>query len=337
MLTAAIVLASGFTLFGRVPLASYLALALTAAAFAVLSPLQDHLRSALHLVGRHWSAACSSLVVMGVVAATAGTTLLVPPAAGAELLPFGALLVGKLLSMGLGSVLLRGADRFGDYRPAPFRVRARFLLAEMAVQAAWFGCNLAVLWILSSRAVGDLEAARVVASPLNIVIVGLLTFLNPALLRTLSGGQADLGRFRSRIGRLFLVVIGASAGYYVLIVLLVGVVTVVFNRPTDLPLVGARLGAVLVEGLSIVIVQLIFAMDRSRLALTLSAGAAAIGLVSTVALLPVLGVFALPAGQAIGMLIRLVSALVFLERDHRSRAAPRPDAASRPAIEQEVP
>ena len=256
-------------------------------------------------------------------------------------MPFGALLVGKLLSIALGSVLLRGADRFAGYRPAPFRVRARFLLAEMAVQAAWFGCNLAVLWILSSRAVGDLEAARVVASPLNIVIVGLLTFLNPALLRAMSAGRADAGEFRTRIGRLFLAVIAASAAYYVLIVLLVDGVTVVFDRPTDLPLVGARLGAVLVEGLSIVIVQLIFAMDRSRLALALSASAAAIGLLVTIALLPLLGEFALPVGQATGMLVLLVSALVFLERDLRRRSSPAScppsDAVARPVVEQEVP
>lgn len=330
-LTAVVVAVSGVTLLGRVPLISYIALVVTAGAFAVLSPLQDHLRSALHLVGRHWAAASCSVVVMVVVGSVVAGALLAPPESGAELIPFGSLLLGKAISIGIGSLLLRGADRFHGYRPEPLRVRARFLFAEVAVQAAWFGCNLAVLWGLSAEALGDLEAARVVASPLNIVIVGLLTFLNPALLRTLTAGRADAAELRSRISRIFIVVIAAGAAYFIGIVVFADLVSVVFDRPTDLPLIGARLGAVMVEGLSIVVIQLIFAIGNSRAALGLSSIGAGVGLLSTVALLPLLGVFALPTGQAIGMLVRLVTALLFVRRGLRTATPASADEPDPPA------
>ena len=320
-LTALLVAVSGASLFGRVSLSSYLALALTAAAFAVISPLQDHLRSALHLVGRHWSAATCSLVVLAVVAAVAIDALLAPPTSGTELLPFGSLFVGKAISLGVGAFLLRGAGRYTTYRPDPFRIRVRFLFAEVAVQAAWFGCNQAVLFSVSAGALGDLEAARVVASPLNIVIVGLLTFLNPSLLRALSAGRTNAAGLRTRLIRIFAVVIAAGAVYFLAIVVSVDLITVVFDRSTDLPLVGARLVAIMFEGLSIVVIQLIFAMGSSRGAFRLSAIAAGVGLLTTIALLPLLGMFALPAGQAFGMLVRLVSALLFVRRDLRRGAA----------------
>lgn len=307
VLVVVIVIASGLPVLGQVSPGVFLSLVLTAAAFAVVSPLQDHVRSSLHLVDRHWSAAACSAMVLAVTTIVAGGLLLVPSSTVAPLMPFGALLVANVASIALGSVLLRGAGLHRAYRPDGLRIRTRFLFAEVTVQAAWFGCNSAVLLLVSARALGDLEAARVLASPLNIVTTGMLTFLGPALLRSVA--DKDLHAARRGIRRVLLAILGAGILYAIALFVLAGPVHVLLDRPVDLALIGARLVSVVLEGFSGVLLYLVFGMGRSRASLGASVTAGLIGFVGTVLLIPVLREFALPAGQSIGMAVRVVIAL----------------------------
>ncbi|WP_375388156.1 hypothetical protein [uncultured Amnibacterium sp.] len=303
LLTVVIVLASGLPVLGQVEPPVFLALALTAAGFAVVSPLQDHVRSSLHLVDRHWSAAVCSAIVLVTAAAAAGTLLLTSAGAVAPLIPFGSLLVANAVSVVVGLVLLRGSETHARYVPQPLRIRSRFLFAEVTVQAAWFGCNSAVLVLVSAKALGDLEAARVLASPLNIVTTGLLTFLGPALLRSVAA--KDAAAVRRGVLRVLLAILGAGLVYSVALAVLAGPVHVLLDRPVDVALVGARLVSVVLEGFSGVLLYLVFGMGRSAASLGASVTAGLIGFVGTVLLIPVLREFALPAGQSLGMAVRV--------------------------------
>lgn len=307
VLTVLIVVVSGLPLVGRVDAPTFLALTMTAAAFAVVSPLQDHVRSSLHLVDRHWSAAACSAIVLVVAALVAVSALFIPGGAIAPLIPFGSLLIAKAASIALGAGLLRGADRHGRYVPDPFRIRARFLFAEVTVQAAWFGCNSAVLVLVSAKALGDLEAARVLASPLNIVTTGLLTFMGPALLRAVAA--SDARGTRRGIRRVLAAILVSGIAYAVALTVLADPVRLLLHRPVELLLVGARLVSVVLEGFSGVLQYLVFGIGRSAASLGASVAAGVIGLVGTVLLIPVLREFALPVGQSIGMALRVALGL----------------------------
>ena len=259
---------------------------------------------------RHWSAAACSATVLGVAALVALGLTVGPVGVSAAVIPFGSLLLGNLASIGLGVMLLRGADRHLRYRPARLRVRARFLFAEVTVQAAWFGCNSAVLLLVSAKALGDLEAARVLASPLNIVTTGLLTFLGPALLRSVAA--RDAYGVRRGILRVLTAILVSGILYAVALAALADPVRTLLGRPVDLALVGARLVSVVLEGFSGVLLYLVFGIGRSAASLGASVTAGVIGLVGTVALIPVLREFALPVGQSIGMAVRVALALKVL-------------------------
>lgn len=307
VLTVMIVFASGLPVAGRVGPGTFFALVITAAAFAVVSPLQDHVRSSLHLVDRHWSAAACSVVVLGGTAVTAAGLLLVQAGIVAPLIPFGSLLLANAASIAVGAVLLRGAQRHAQYEQERFAVRARFLFAEVAVQAAWFGCNSAVLLLVSARALGDLEAARVLASPLNIVTTGLLTFMGPTLLRTVAAAESHAAR--RGVIRVLMAILTAGLVYAVALAVLADPARTLLDRPVDLALVGARLVSVVLEGFSGVLLYLVFGIGRSGASLGASVVAGVVGLAGTVVLIPVLREFALPVGQSIGMAVRVALGL----------------------------
>ena len=96
-------------------------------------------------------------------------------------------------------------------------------------------------------------------------------------------------------------------------------VRVLLDRQVDLALVGARLVSVVLEGFSGVLLYLVFGIGRSRASLGASVTAGVIGLACTVLLIPVLREFALPAGQSIGMAVRVVLGLRFLTPSFTSR------------------
>ena len=312
LVALAVVVVSGLPVLGQIEPAAFLGLVLTAAGFSVVAPLRDHVRSSLHLVERHWSAAICSLVVLGFTGAAALGSLAVPRADVAPLLPFGSLLIGSTAAIVVGVRLLRGSSRHTGYRPHTFRVRSRFLFAEVAVQAAWFGCNTAVLLLVSARALSDLEAARVLASPLNIVTTGLLTFMGPSLLRTVSSGGSRASR--RGIRQVLAAILGVGALYAVALIVFAGPVQAVVDRPVDLGLVATRLVSVVLEGFSGVLLYLAFGLGRSGASLVASVTAGAIGLVGTVLLAPLLREFALPVGQSIGMAVRVVLGLRIVQR-----------------------
>ncbi|HEV7622645.1 MAG TPA: hypothetical protein VGO26_00800 [Amnibacterium sp.] len=318
--TFLIAVGSGLSLVGSAPVAVCLGMGLMAGLYAVVSPLQDHIRAALHLVDRHASAAVCSVVLAATVGAGTVFGLTHHGAPGLELLPFGALFAGNVLSIGVGVLLLRGAPRHQGYVQQAVPVRARLLFSEVAVQGGWFACNYAILLVLGGAVLAHLEAARVVASPITILTAALVTFMGPAVLRRLrSTPENPHGPRRDVLLVSGMVALGGAL--YIGVLALFGpVVSAILNKPLDLALASARIGEYVVEGVSTIVTLVVFAMGRTRLALGNSVVAGGAGFLGTLVLAAPLGPFALPVAQTLGMAARLVSSSAGMERGTRASA-----------------
>jgi hypothetical protein len=321
VMTALVVVVVAVSLVSRAPLWVCLSLGITAAAYALVSPVQDHIRAALHLVDRHGSAAVCSIVTTAIVGISSGAALMNPHTWWLVFIPFGGLTLGNLVSVIVGLRLLAGADTHREYTQAPLADRFRFLFSEVALQAAWFACNYSILFLLGPLALARLETARVVASPVMIVVTALLTFMGPAMLRKLQATPENRHGPRRDLLTIFGMLTAISLVYLAALTLFGPLVAAVLNKPFDLALWSARLGSTLLEGSAGIAAFLVFAMGRTKIALTNSFVAGGAGLGATIGLSFVLGPFALPLGQAIGMVYRLGSSLVVIEREVKPASA----------------
>lgn len=306
LLACLIVLISGATLFATVEPAQLIALTLTATAFTVLSPLQDHVRGALHVCGRHGSAAICSIVLAMTIGVILILTLILhlPPVVVAAI-PFGALVLGNLASLIIGVLLLRGADRHVTYGRSTLGERSRYLGIELIVQGCWFACNYAILLILGAGALANLETARISASPILILAAGVSTFMVAALLRQISSADQDGARARGLLLRAFAIVVGGAAIYAIVLTVALPAVSQVLNRPVNLALALTRIAAFAFDGCASLMSAVLLAIGASKAALLTSVGAGVIGLAGTAALAPVIGPIALPVAQGVGMATRL--------------------------------
>jgi O-antigen/teichoic acid export membrane protein len=163
------------------PARSLLALAVTTAACSVVSPVQDHVRRTLHLAGFSWRAALVSLVQL--LAAVA--SLAVFHAAGVPEIwrPFGALALANAVSLSVGVILARReahASSLPRYGAKALMGSGRWLLVlELATAAATFLSSVMITRLASAEALGHAEAARIVAQPMFVLMVGLSAVLAP--------------------------------------------------------------------------------------------------------------------------------------------------------------
>lgn len=193
-------------------------LAVTASAAVVLSPLQDHMRRMAHLSGESRLAALTSLVqVTAAVVAIFGLRLLnVPPA----WVPFGALAIANALSLGVSI----GTATVAIHRMAPERdshltlsirtlvVRGKWLILPAAVGAGiGFATAVLITALAGAEWLGYSEAARVVAQPLLVLVVGLSAVTGPY---SVTAAAARNSRNARRISRRFIgiVVLTGAAG-----------------------------------------------------------------------------------------------------------------------------
>lgn len=315
-LAAVIVVVSGLPLLHAVSPVGYAGLTLTAVAFGWLSPLQDHVRGSLHVVERHGRAAVCSVALMLTIGLSTATTLLVPlPGDVVALFPFGSLVLGNLVSTGIGVVLLRGAGRHDDYTVAAIAERSRYLFIELVIQGCWFACNYVVLGMLGAGALARLEAARISASPVLILATGVSTFMIAALLRQISASEPDGSRARRLLVRAFAIVLIGSALYAAVLLVAMPAISAALNRRIDPLLALVRIGAYALEGCSNLTGSVLLATGASRAALITSAAAGVVGLVGTALLAPSAGAVALPISQGTGMAGRLaVSVAIARER-----------------------
>ncbi|MBX6388520.1 MAG: hypothetical protein IRZ08_05885, partial [Frankia sp.] len=164
------------------PMSDRVAFAATATLLALISPLQDHIRRMLHQSGRSWHAARVSGVQLGLMVVLLSIALIVHvPAAW---VPFGAMTIARLLSGIYGYqravvvltppklLTLRGLLRSGTW----------IAFAGVVTQSGAFINTAIVAAAAGSEAAGQAEAARVLAQPVTVLVVGLLAVLNPELM-----------------------------------------------------------------------------------------------------------------------------------------------------------
>lgn len=161
------------------------ALAFSAAACVVVSPLQDHLRRALHIAQRSGTAALVSTVHLGAVGAGILMFLISDPETPPVWMPFGVLALANGISLCFGILValrLRPTDQPGrsalDLRAALVSGRA-LLLAGLLSPASVFVAAAITSALAGAEALGYAEAARVIGQPIFVLGMGLSSVLGP--------------------------------------------------------------------------------------------------------------------------------------------------------------
>lgn len=300
----------------------FAALCGTAAVLTGLSPLQDHVRASLHVVGRHGGAAAVSAVNLSTVAVVFIAVLVageggVGSAAATlvALAPFGALVAGNLASVVVGVWLLRDVMVVEDREDVPVPRAMLIASTGFSRHGAGYVTNLLVAALLSPAALAGLEAARVAAQPVLILGTGVASAMMPQAVRAIGAG--DHRRAGRVMRRMVAVVSGTGAAYALVLLPLAPLLAVVFGRPVDAGLASARAGAYALSAAANPFNAYNMAERRYGLALGLTLGSELPALAVLVALLPSLGVFAVPVAGAVSALLRIALNLVVRARRER--------------------
>ena len=212
--TIATVVATTVACLGaRAPARVLWALAVTAIACSMISPFQDHVRRTLHLAGVSWRAALVSLVQLCTVVLSLGLFRLLR--VGDAWHPLGALAIANLVSMSTGLWISRSETRapaLPRYRVAQLVRSGRWLLLlEATITGAMLASSVLITRLASADALGYAEAARIVAQPVFVLMVGMGMALGP---RSVEAGAALDQAAARRIARPFAVILVTGALIY---------------------------------------------------------------------------------------------------------------------------
>ncbi len=188
------------------------ALNVTAAACAFLSPIQDHVRRVLHLADQAWGAAFVSLVqVLGVLAGLGLLTLWqVPP----PWVPFGVLAFANAASSTVGFGLI-AVSSHGPLQ-TQFSIwelmrSGRWLLLQGLIPAgAGFLCAAVVAQLAGVGALGFAEAARIVGQPVLVLAAGISAATGPLIMAAAARKQQREVERTSRVVLLVTSLVGAA-------------------------------------------------------------------------------------------------------------------------------
>jgi len=177
-------------------------LALTSVVCSMVSPLQDHVRRTLHMASRSWFATVVSLVqLMGV-----GASLVVLTVVGlAEpWRPFTALALANTVSLSVGIALAR-REASGSLPRFAIRPLARsggwLLISHVSMAGGFFASTAIVTAVAGRGAVGQAEAARLVAQPLFVLATALDSITWHL---SMAAGERRDAAAAHRVARLFL-------------------------------------------------------------------------------------------------------------------------------------
>jgi len=198
---------------GAVPRQDLIALSLTAALLAVVSPIQDHVRAVLHMSRASWMAAAMSATNL------AGTGLLLAVMySSISWAVFGSLFVGNCLSLGVGAVWIARRRTPPPPRPSMQHLRwlGGWLLASgLSKTMIRYGVNVLLTIFVGIVGLGFIQAARVVAQPVNVFSQGVMAQVGPYLTEAASRRNAVAAR---RWSRRFVALLGMVAVPYLMLV-----------------------------------------------------------------------------------------------------------------------
>lgn len=212
-LLAAVLATAAASAGAGAPLALIGPLSITSGLCAVLSPMQDQVRRALHMGDRSGSAAIVSLIQLGTVAA--GLAVLPLASVGAVWRPFTALGVANAFSMATGLVIAhwgRTDTALPDFGFRELMGSGRWLLAHHLAMAGGFFISSAIIaQVAGPVALGQAEAARLVAQPLFVLSTALQSVTWPASMEAAANRDPVAAR---RVARLFVGLMIAAGALY---------------------------------------------------------------------------------------------------------------------------
>lgn len=279
-----------------------------AALYVLTSPFQDHLRSSLHLVGRHWLAAFTSVSMLLLTCAGLASALWLHIGAIAV---FGSLAFGNLGSAAIAVLLLKDVRRIPLVALPPLLVRSRYVISDIVMQVSWYGASLFVVAILGNLALATLETARIASAPVFVLISGLSSVFVPVLIRATAGAHEIL---RQKTWISLAALLGTGAAYSGLALAMAPVISMLTGRPISAPLAVARSAAFSLEGAGNSLASPLYARSKSWQWIQATAVGAFMSLATLPLFLSMFGPYGLPLAQALGMILRLTIGSIALIR-----------------------
>jgi O-antigen/teichoic acid export membrane protein len=235
----AIAFVSGLPLYSSVGHGEYIAMATAAASLTIVAPFHSHVRSSLHLVGRHGTAALCSLANLVIGAAVLVT---VPPLIGytPSFLPFAALAFSNLGSAIVGICLLKRVET-ATYDIVKFTTRVSYVGADLLIQVGGYVVSLIVAHSIGTGGLAQLEAARILTSPIAVIAAGLGSYFVPIAIRSY------IHNHNQRLRRVLIALTGtilAGGVLYIIVLILFGrPIAALLGTHADSALGSARAGA----------------------------------------------------------------------------------------------
>ncbi|GMM97714.1 hypothetical protein MTsN4n12_31260 [Microbacterium sp. MTN4-12] len=314
-LAVTLVCAAGLPLAQQTEVGQYWILTASAAAWVVVSPLQDHVRASLHISGEHLKAALISGINLSTVTAVILAGLLLPFSANhSTLLPFGLLVMSNMISAIVGMMLHRGI-------PAePRRAKLTPMLAlatsgsALVYQGSVYTTNTIVALLLSAAALAELEAARIVAQPVFVIGAALLSQYMPDTIRHQHRGNTQ--EVRKSLVRHGAIVFAVGTGALAILPAMSDAVSRVVGRPVDGLLAGFRAISFSSRSAVMPLDTLAIAAGKYLRAIVLTLVSSLLGLLILVASVPLIGVYAVPTSMIIAAATRALPELprLFLRR-----------------------
>jgi O-antigen/teichoic acid export membrane protein len=211
-LASVTVAAGALPLAGDVDLADVSPLVVTAVAFTLISPVQDHIRRVLHTAGRSGQASLVSAANLVATAVSAFVLLVIDPLWVA----FGSMTIGNIFSCLVAIAFVKGQHRTTPVSSRELVAIGRYLLVVgLSNSGGSYLAGTLVGTIAGPAALGYVEAARLVARPLDVSTQGVMAAMGPRLMVASANRDRDLVRGLSRT--VYLAILAVSLGYIVLV------------------------------------------------------------------------------------------------------------------------
>jgi O-antigen/teichoic acid export membrane protein len=314
-----VAVASGIPLFTQFDQGTLLLTCLSVALLAVLAPLNAHLRATLHVLSLHSAAAASSF---------AGATVSVSVLAFAAALgqrtfaesPWVPLLV-LAVANGLGLVAcvwhLRRLPKVDGAVPG-LRSQLQLVGPELASQVSNYVLSLLTLALLGVAAVASLEAARVVVSPIFVLLTGFASFYLPKALASL---RSKPRQFLNRMSIMSATSLALGAAYAVLLLLLPQATHLIFGSRVDVGLASARAGVAALEAAAGGISGGVFALGRGLAWNGISVATAVTAPLVLAVTAGTLGVYSVPLAQAVSAIVKGIGGHRLIRAGQKSKGS----------------
>lgn len=211
-LASVTVAAGALPLAGDIDLGLVTPLVITAVTFTLVSPVQDHIRRVLHTANRSSQASIVSATNLVITATAAFGLLLIDPLWVA----FGSMTIGNVVSCLVGFGFVKGSDRSNPASSRELVSIGRYLLVVgLSNSGGSYLAGTLVGTIAGPAALGYVEAARLVARPLDVSTQGVMAAMGPRLM--VASASRDRSSVKSLSRTVYLAVLAVSMGYILLV------------------------------------------------------------------------------------------------------------------------